>query len=156
MPSQLAEVLEPFKGRKGVTIQVLQKVQDELGYIPREAIEEISHTLHIPPSEIYGVLTFYAQFRTTPRGRHIVRVCRGTACHVRGGAQVLEAVVRELGIKENETTPDLEYTLETVACIGACALAPAMTIDEDTYGGMTPAKVARLFSERAKRGEAHV
>ncbi len=148
--SKLQEVLAPFKGKKGVTIAVLQKVQAELGYLPREAIEEIGRTLKISPSEIYGVITFYAQFRTTPRGRHIVRVCRGTACHVRGGAAVLDQVKRELGIEENESTPDLEYTLETVACIGACALAPAMVIDEDTFGQMTPGKVTDLFESRRK------
>jgi len=154
MQSQLAEVLAPFKGRKGATIAVLQSVQEQLGYLPREAIDEIGKTLDISPSEIYGVITFYAQFRTTPRGRHIVRVCRGTACHVRGGAQVLDQVMRELGIEENESTPDLEYTLETVACIGACALAPAMVIDEDTFGQMTPGKVTDIFAARAKaKGE---
>ena len=123
-----------------------RKVQEELGYLPREAIEEIARTLRISASEVYGVITFYAQFRTTPRGRHIVRVCRGTACHVRGGSQVLDAVKRDLGVGDNETTEDLEYTLETVACIGACALAPAMVIDEDTFGQVTPAKVTRNTS----------
>lgn len=151
MQSQLAEVLAPFKGRKGTTIAVLQRVQDELGYLPREAISEICKTLRIPPSEIYGVITFYAQFRTTPRGRHVVRVCRGTACHVRGGGAVLDQVKRELGIDENESTEDMEYALETVACIGACALAPAMVIDEDTFGQVTPGKVTDVFAARAKR-----
>lgn len=151
---KLAEVLAPFRGKKGVTIAVLQKVQEELGYLPREAVEEIGRALRISPSEIYGVITFYAQFRTTPRGRHIVRVCRGTACHVRGGGAVLDQVKRELGIEENESTPDLEYTLETVACIGACALAPAMVIDEDTFGQMTPGKVTDIFAAR-KRGGAN-
>lgn len=153
LQSRLNEVLEPFRGKKGVTIAVLQKVQGELGYLPREAIEEIGRALRISPSEIYGVITFYAQFRTTPRGRHVVRVCRGTACHVRGGAAVLDQVKRELGIEENESTPDLEYTLETVACIGACALAPAMVIDEDTFGQMTPGKVTDIFTARKKGGE---
>lgn len=151
---KLAEVLAPFRGKKGVTIAVLQKVQEELGYLPREAVEEIGRALRISPSEIYGVITFYAQFRTTPRGRHIVRVCRGTACHVRGGGAVLDQVKRELGIEENESTPDLEYTLETVACIGACALAPAMVIDEDTFGQVTPGKVTDIFAAR-KRGGAN-
>lgn len=151
--SKLAQVLAPFRGKKGVTIAVLQKVQEELGYLPREAVEEIGRVLRISPSEIYGVITFYAQFRTTPRGRHIVRVCRGTACHVRGGGAVLDQVKRELGIEENESTPDLEYTLETVACIGACALAPAMVIDEDTFGQMTPGKVTDIFAARKKGRE---
>ena len=146
MENQLTDLLAPYRGQKGVTIQVLQKTQEELGYLPREAIDEIARTLRISPSEIFGVISFYAQFRTTPRGRHIARVCRGTACHVRGGGAVLDQVKRELNIEENETTPDLEYTIETVACIGACALAPAMVVDEDTYGQMTPGKVADIFA----------
>lgn len=151
MESPLAEILKPFGDKKGVTIAVLQRVQEELGYLPREAIDEISRTLRISASEIYGVITFYAQFRTAPRGRHVVRVCRGTACHVRGGGAVLDQVKRELGIEENESTEDMEYTLETVACIGACALAPAMVIDEDTFGQVTPGKASDIFT--ARRGE---
>jgi NADH-quinone oxidoreductase subunit E len=151
MTSQLAEILAPYRGRKGVTIAVLQHVQEELGYLTREAIDDIAKTLRISPSEIYGVITFYAQFRTTPRGRHVVRVCRGTACHVRGGGAVLDQVKRELGIEENESTEDMEYTLETVACIGACALAPAMVIDGDTFGQVTPGKASDIFA--ARRGE---
>ena len=148
MESPLVEVLRPFRGKKGVTIAVLQQVQEELGYLPREAIDEISSTLRISASEIYGVITFYAQFRIAPRGRHVVRVCRGTACHVRGGGAVLDQVKRELGIEENENTEDMEYTLETVACIGACALAPAMVIDEDTFGQVTPGKASDIFAAR--------
>jgi len=150
--NQLTNLLAPYMGQKGVTIQVLQKVQEELGYLPREAIDEIARSLRIPPSEIFGVISFYSQFRTTPRGKHIVRVCRGTACHVRGGGAVLDQIKRELNIEENETTPDLEYTIETVACIGACALAPAMVIDEDTFGQMTPGKIPNLFVAQ-KQGE---
>ena len=148
MSRPLAEILEPFKGKKGVTIPVLQQVQEELGYLSREAISEISKTLRISASEIYGVITFYAQFRTTPRGKHVVRVCRGTACHVRGGGVVLDQVKIDLGIAENENTEDMEYTLETVACIGACALAPAMVIDEDTFGKVTPGQVSEIFASR--------
>lgn len=148
MTSQLADLLTPYQGQKGVTIAVLQKVQEELGYLPREAINEISQTLRISASEIYGVITFYAQFRTKPRGRHVVRVCRGTACHVRGGGVVLDQVKIDLGIEENESTEDMEYTLETVACIGACALAPAMVVDEDTFGKVTPGKVSEVFASR--------
>ena len=148
MTSQLAEILKPYRGKKGVTIPVLQQVQEELGYLPREAIDEIAKTLKISASEIYGVITFYAQFRTTPRGKHVVRVCRGTACHVRGGGVVLDQVKIDLGINENENTEDMEYTLETVACIGACALAPAMVIDEDTFGKVTPGQVSDIFASR--------
>ena len=99
-------------------------------------------------SRVYAVATFYAQFYLTPRGRNTIRLCRGTACHVRGAPRILEAVERELGITEGETTPDLEYSLETVACIGACALAPTMVINQDTYGKLTPNKVVDLFKQR--------
>ena len=102
-------------------------------------------------SRIYAVATFYAQFYLTPRGRQTVRVCRGTACHVRGGPLILDAVERELGIKDGETTPDLEYNLETVACIGACALAPTMVINQNTYGKLTPNKVAEAFSRKDRK-----
>ncbi len=148
MTSQLAEILAPYEGKKGVTIPVLQHVQDELGFLPREAIDAIAKTLRISASEIFGVITFYAQFRTTPRGKHVVRVCRGTACHVRGGGVVLDQVKIDLGINENENTEDMEYTLETVACIGACALAPAMVIDEDTFGKVTPGEVTDIIASR--------
>ncbi len=102
-------------------------------------------------SRIYAVVTFYAQFYLNPRGRQTVRVCRGTACHVRGGSLILEAVERELGITDGETTPDLEYSLETVACIGACALAPAMVVNENTYGKMTPSEAAKAICRKDKK-----
>ena len=147
----LTELLAPYKGQRGALIPILQKVQEELGYLPEEAVSEIAAFLGMLPSEIFGVLTFYAQFRTTPTGRNVVTVCRGTACHVRGGSRVLDAVERELDIKEGETTPDLEYSIETVACIGACALAPTLRINQDTYGRMKPAKVPEIF--RQGKGE---
>ena len=105
-------------------IPVLQETQEKLGYLPAEAMERIAKYLHLPASTVYGVVTFYAQFKLVPSGKRIVRVCRGTACHVRGGARILREVEKRLGIKPGETTEDWEYTLETVACIGACALAP--------------------------------
>lgn len=110
----------------------------------------IAGFLHISESTVYGVATFYAQFKLTPMGRKVIRVCRGTACHVRGASKVLNEIEKKLGIKAGETTPDLEYTLETVACIGACALAPTMTIDNETYGKMTASKVAEVLGDRSK------
>jgi NADH:ubiquinone oxidoreductase subunit E len=101
----------------------------------------------VPESAIYGVATFYAQFKLNPLGKRVVRICRGTACHVRGSAKVLEELEKQLGINAGETTPDMEFTLETVACIGACALAPTMTIDDETYGKMTTKKVAEVLGE---------
>ena len=109
----------------------------------------IGKRLHIPTSRIFGVITFYAQFYTTPRGRHTVRVCRGTACHVRGGKYVLKAVQQSLGIGENETTPDFKFTFETVACLGACALSPVLLVDKNYYGKLTPAKVEQVLKQYA-------
>ncbi len=154
MPEQLAEILAPYQGERGVLIPVLQKVQEELGYLPEEAVAEIAKFLRISSSEIFGVISFYAQFRTTPSGKHVVRVCRGTACHVRGGALVLDSVQRELGVNEGETTADLEYILETVACIGACALAPTMMTDKSTHGRLDPKKVTEIFAPWRRRTES--
>ena len=119
-------------------------------YLPAAAMREIARFLRMPESTIYGVSTFYAQFKLTPLGRRIVRICRGTACHVRGASKVLSEIEKQLGIKAGETSDDLEYTLETVACIGACALAPTMTIDKETYGKMTTKKVAEVLGDRNK------
>lgn len=110
----------------------------------------IGDYLHIPTSTIYGVATFYTQFKMAPSGKKIIRVCRGTACHVRGGARILQSVEKQTGIKPGQTTADLEYTLETVACIGACALAPVMTINKETYGRMTPKKVREVLGDDPK------
>jgi len=132
-------------------IPLLQEIQQVLSYIPPKVIPRIASGLGLFPSQVQGVITFYEQFHTEPRGKNIVRVCRGTACHVRGGKTILKLVRQHLGIEEDETTPDLEYTLETIACIGCCALAPNIVINKDTHGHMNPKKIALLFS---KEGEA--
>ena len=144
--SLLDPILGKYKEREDALITMLQEIQGVYTYLPEEALNRLSVEAKVSMSRIYAVATFYAQFYLTPRGRKTVRVCRGTACHVRGGSLILEAVERELGIKDGETTPDLEYNLETVACIGACALAPAMVIDEDTYGKITPSEAAKIIS----------
>lgn len=151
----LDPILENHRGQKDALITMLQEIQAAYSYLPEEALARLSLETRIPMSQIYAVATFYAQFYLTPRGRNTIRVCRGTACHVRGGSLILDAVERELGITEGGTTPDLEYTLETVACIGACALAPAMVVNETTYAKMTPARVAEIFSDykKERKGE---
>lgn len=141
-----AVLSEPQEGYQAL-VPLLQKVQGELGYIPEEAVFGIGDKLGVPASEVFGVLTFYAQFRLTPQGRNLVKVCRGTACHVRGAVAVRKAVERVLGIEAGETTADMEYTLETVACIGACALAPTMVINDNVYGEMSAKKVEEVFSD---------
>ena len=134
-------------GGPDALIPLLQAVQRELSYIPEEAIVAISGRTGIATSEVFGTMTFYAQFRLEPQGRNLIQVCRGTACHVRGAVAVLSALERVLGIKDGETTSDMEYTLETVACVGACALAPTMVMNEEVYGQMTPVKVEEMFSK---------
>jgi NADH-quinone oxidoreductase subunit E len=143
----LKEIFSHFKGEKHELITILQETQDKFRYLPAAAMKEISGFLNVPESAIYGVSTFYAQFKLTPLGKKVIRVCRGTACHVRGSGKVLAEIEKRLGIKAGETTPDQEYTLETVACIGACALAPTMTIDSETYGKMTTKKVAEVLGD---------
>jgi NADH-quinone oxidoreductase subunit E len=137
-------------GEKQELIPILQETQVQFRYLPAAAMKEIARFLHMPESTVYGVSTFYAQFKLTPLGKKIIRVCRGTACHVRGASKVLNELETRLGIKAGETTEDLEYTLETVACIGACALAPTMTIDNETYGKMTAKKVAEVLGDRSE------
>lgn len=148
MPIDLVPLLQAHKRERSSLIFILQEVQDRLGYLPEEVVGQIARHLGLSPNEVFGVLTFYAQFRLTPSGRNLVRVCRGTACHVRGGVQVLKEVEKRLGIRDGETSRDMEYTLETVACIGACSLAPTMVINGETHGQMAPRRVAELFPDK--------
>ena len=145
--NRLDPILQKHKGEEGALIPILQEAQELYGYLSEEVLNHLGKELHIPTSRIFGVVTFYAQFYTTPRGRHTVRVCRGTACHVRGGKNVLKAVQQNLGIGENETTPDFKFTFETVACLGACALSPVLLVDKNYYGKLTPAKVEQVLKQ---------
>ncbi|MCJ7604926.1 MAG: NADH-quinone oxidoreductase subunit NuoE [Dehalococcoidales bacterium] len=147
---KLREVFSRFKGERQELIPILQETQATFRYLPEATMKEIAAFLHMPESTVYAVATFYAQFKLTPLGRKIIRVCRGTACHVRGASKVLSEIENRLGIKAGETTDDMEYTLETVACIGACALAPTITIDGNTYGKMTTKKVAEVLGDTRK------
>src|SRR4030043_862531 len=149
---KLNDIIARHRNEKWPLIPLLQEIQQEFGYIPPETINTIAQALELFPAQVQGVITFYEQLYTTPRGKKVVRVCRGTACHVRGGKTILKLVKQQLGLEEGETSPDYEYTLETVACIGVCALAPNMVIGMNTYGHMNPKKEAQLFSER-KGGE---
>jgi len=151
-PEQIDRIIVEHQDQRWPLIPVLQEMQDELGYIPPEAIKPIAEAFNMFPSEVQGVITFYEQFYTVPRGKRIVRVCRGTACHVRGGKTILKLVKQHLGIGEGETTPDMEYTLETVACIGVCALAPNLVIGAQTHGHLNPKKVSQLFKDKSSGG----
>lgn len=145
--SRLDSVFKKHQGEDGALIPVLQEAQEIYGYLPEGLLAIIGKRLHIPLSRIYGVISFYAQFYTTPRGRYTVRVCRGTACHVRGGRNILKAVQQFLAIGENETTPDFKFTFETVACLGACALSPVLLVNKNYYGKLTPAKVEQVLKQ---------
>lgn len=128
-------------------ITLLQEVQEEFGYIPPSSLEVLSEKTGTKLSRVYGVVTFYAQFYLEPHGKHVIRCCRGTACHVRGGRKVLNTVKKRLRIQEGETTPDMGFTLETVACLSACALSPVMVVDSTYYGKMTPQKAERVLDQ---------
>jgi len=146
--TQINAIVSEYSEQKWALIPLLQKIQNEFGYIPPQSIPIIARNLQLFPSQVQGVISFYTQLYTQPRGRKVVRVCRGTACHVRGGKTILKLVKQHLGIEEGETTPDLEYTLETVACIGVCALAPNIVVGDHVHGHMNPKKLEQLFKNR--------
>jgi len=140
-----SEIVKELKGKRGVLIQALQKVQEAYGFVPEQVMEFLSLELSIPESVIFGVVTFYAQFRLKPAGKNIIRVCHGTACHVGNAPEITAAIEDELGIKDGETTEDGLFSLESVACLGCCSLAPVMTLNGDAYGNLTPDKVRKII-----------
>ncbi len=144
---QLEEVLQKYSGKKGALIPVMQEAQEIYGYLPEEVMIEIGRGLKIPVSKIFGVATFYSQFHLKPRGKNIIRVCLGTACHVKGGAKIMEKIEDTLKIGDGETTEDLRFTLESVACIGACGLAPVIMINDDTHARLTPDLVSKVLEQ---------
>ena len=143
---ELSYILKSYNGERGELVPLLQQVQESFGYLPRKILIELARFLEIPESSIYGVATFYNQFRFTPIGRHPVKVCLGTACHMQGGGLVLESVERELEIKVGGLTPDGEFSLERVACVGCCVMAPVTLINSKVYPKMTPLKVEEILA----------
>ena len=135
----------------GNLIGLLQETQDHFGYLPPAALAEISRRIKVPLSRIYGVVSFYAQFYTTPRGKHTIRCCRGTACHVKGAGRVLDTIEDELQIADGQTTEDMLFCLEAVACLGTCFLAPVMMIDNQYFGNLTPQRVKQILTQYKKR-----
>ena len=149
-------IVAAHKKKPASLIPVLQAIQAEFGYLPEEALAAVSRELGPSVSQVFGVVTFYKQFRLTPQGRHLIRVCHGTACHVAGADGVSTALRSELGVADGETTADLNFTLESVACLGCCSLAPVMTVGDDTHGRLTPDKAKKVVARYGgqKAGES--
>jgi NADH-quinone oxidoreductase subunit E len=145
--SPLYEVLDEYKTQRGAVIPVLQKAQEIYGWLPREVLRMISEQMQVPLSQIYGVVTFYSQFYLTRRGRHIVRQCDGTACHVKGAASIVDAVEKHLRIKAGETTTDYRITFEVVYCLGSCGLAPVAMVDDKVVGHLVPETMLKLLDD---------
>jgi NADH-quinone oxidoreductase E subunit len=150
----LERLCDRYRQEQGAIVELLQQIQNEDQYLSADALKHVSEQLEIPLSQLYGLATFYRAFSLKPRGRHQVTCCMGTACHVRGGKRVAEQFERLLGVAVGDTTDDGAFTLETVNCVGACAVAPVVIVDEEYHGEMTPAKVAGLIERyRRKEGE---
>lgn len=144
---RLIEIIDSYRGQRWPLIPLLQQIQQEVGYIPPDIIDSIARATHLFPAEVQGVITFYEQFHTVPRGRNVVRVCRGTACHVRGGGTILKIVKQDLGVEEGESTLDMQFTLDTVPCLGTCFLAPVMMVNKDYFGKLAPPKVRSILQQ---------
>jgi len=142
------EILTSFTGNKAELIPILQQIQQVFGYLPEDAMSQIADFVDVPECSIYGVATFYAQFKFVPVGRNVIKVCRGTGCYVKGAPRLLDEIEARLGIKDGETTPDMEYTLETVACFGSCALAPVVVVNDRVYGNVTVEKIREILDSR--------
>ena len=146
MATDIEVIIGRFQGDKGQLVSILQDIQAEYYYLPKDALEQVSQSLCIPLSQVYSVATFFRAFSLKPRGRHLIKVCLGTACHVRGGVKVLEKIERDLEISHGETTEDRRFTLETVNCVGCCALGPMVTVDEEYFGQMKSDKISSLLA----------
>ncbi|HEY3377600.1 MAG TPA: NADH-quinone oxidoreductase subunit NuoE [Armatimonadota bacterium] len=146
--TDLSEILAEFPaGRRETLIPILQAVQGVFGFLPEEALGVIARHLGLSPAKVYGVATFYNQFRLLPVGKHTVRVCRGTACHVRGSKLLLDGFADQLGVSPGDTTADGEFTLETVACLGACSIAPVVTVDDNFHGAVQPRNIGKILKQ---------
>jgi NADH-quinone oxidoreductase subunit E len=144
---QMRGILAPFQGRQVVLIPALQAVQEKFGYLPEVAMEEIGRVAGVSQNVVYGVASFYSQFRFTKPGEHMIKICLGTACHVQGAASLVESLERELHIETGKTTPDGKFSLEEVRCFGSCALAPVIVVDSQVYGNVTTTKTKEILDE---------
>ncbi|MFO8143242.1 MAG: NAD(P)H-dependent oxidoreductase subunit E [Dehalococcoidales bacterium] len=144
---KVASILDRYENDSSMLVSILQDIQEEYNYLPRESLEQVSRTMDVPLSRLYSIATFFKALRLTPRGRHLINVCMGTACHVRGSVKVLEAIERELDVERGGTTEDLGFTLETVNCVGACALGPVVIVDGEYHGQMRSEKVKDMIKQ---------
>ncbi len=151
MVDKLEDIVKRHREKDGNVISLMQDTQEEFGYVPRQAVDYFSEELGIAPSRFYGVLTFYSQFHLNPRGKNIVSVCCGTACHVKGGSKIAERVIRDLGIDgDGQTTQDGKFTFEVVRCVGACSIAPVVLMNNKAYAEMTPDSTSKLIKQLQK------
>jgi NADH:ubiquinone oxidoreductase subunit E len=147
----LEAIIKKHKGEAWALIPLLQDIQETFSYIPMKSVEPIAEALNLFPSQVQAVISFYAGFSLKPKGRYVLKLCRGTACHVKGSRSILRFMKKELGLNEGETSPDYRFTLETVACLGACALAPTMMVNRTYFGKLSPPKVTNILAEHRKR-----
>ncbi len=148
MEKELNKILSSFEGKSSELIPALQQIQEELGFLPADAMLYAAEFLNVPESTVFGVASFYAQFRFNPVGKNIIKVCHGTACHVKDAGKILDEISRNIGIKDGETSADMQYTLESVACIGCCALAPCITINDEVHGRLNTKTVDKIFKSK--------
>ncbi|MGA8573144.1 MAG: NADH-quinone oxidoreductase subunit NuoE [Desulfobaccales bacterium] len=144
-PEKLEAILSHYQGGSADLIPVLQDIQDEFNYLPKDQLKVVAHRMQVPLTQVYSVATFYKMFSLEPKGRHQIRVCLGTACHLRGGQRLVETVSRRLGVDIGQTTPDLQFSLETVGCLGSCAQAPLLMVDDQYFGRMSVDKVPKIL-----------
>ena len=151
--SEVDKIIESYYCEKSALIAIFQEIENLYGYLPAWTLRHVSEKLNVPMIQVFGVASFYDAFHLTPRGKHLIRVCLGTACYLRGSARIIEALENELGIKDGETTPNLEFSLQSVRCLGACALAPVMVIGEHYFDKMTPTKVHSVLKRVQSKNE---
>jgi len=151
--SKVDKIIESYFCEGSALIAILQEIENLYGYLPAWALRYVSEKLNVPITQVYGVASFYDAFHLTPRGKHLIRVCLGTACYLRGSGRVLEALERELGIKDGETTPNREFSIQSVRCLGACALAPVMIVGERYFDKMTTTKVSSVLKRVQGKNE---
>jgi len=144
--NKIGAIIDRYEGKEKFLILILQDIQSEYKYLPKDVLSQVAEKLSVPLTQIYSIATFYKAFSLEPRGKHLVKVCLGTACHVRGGQRILDTVERIFGVKAGKTTPDCKFTLQRVNCLGCCALGPVMVVDDEYHGGLLSAEVEKILS----------